>query len=233
MFAVFLWQDRETLARVLLRRTTIPNHRESDTMVRSGLVCAAVLSTSVAVAGPGTARAQVIEYIAAMSGPNESPPTTSTATGNVIVDFNPSAHTLRIRGSFQGLTSNTAAAHIHAATATPLTGTAGVATVLPAPPGFPIGVTSGTFDSTLNTLTDAAYNPAYETANGGTAASAEQALQAALFQGKAYFNIHTTNFGGGEIRGFLVLAPVPEPGTLALTGVAFAGVLAYRRRRRT
>jgi hypothetical protein len=166
-----------------------------------------------------------------MSGPNESPPNTSTATGLTFVDFNPTAHTLRIRGSFQGLTSNTGAAHIHAATAAPLTGTAGVATVVPAPPGFPIGVTSGTFDSTLNTLTDAAYNSAFETASGGTAALAEAALASAIAQGRAYFNIHTTQFGGGEIRGFLV--PVPEPGTLALTGVAFAGAFAYRRRRRT
>jgi hypothetical protein len=201
-------------------------------MVRCGLVCAAILGTFVAAAGPATARAQVISYMAVMSGPNESPPTNSTATGLTFVDFDPTAHTLRIRGSFQGLTSNTGAAHIHAATTTPLTGTAGVATVLPAPPGFPLGVTSGSFDSTLNTLTDAAYNPAFETANGGTAASAEAALASAIAQGRAYFNIHTTQFGGGEIRGFLIAA-VPEPGALALTGAAFAGALAYRRRRRT
>ena len=111
--------------------------------------------------------------------------------------------------------------------------TAGVATVPPAFPGFPLGVTSGSYDMTLNTLSDATYNPAYETANGGTAAGAEAALTSALAQGRAYFNIHTTTFGGGEIRGFLVPAPVPEPGALALTGAAFAGVLAYRRRRRT
>lgn len=201
-------------------------------MVRYGLACAAVIAICVASVGQGTARAQVISYTAALSGPNESPPTTSTATGLVFVDFNPTAHSLRIRGSFQGLTSNTAAAHIHAATAAPLTGTAGVATVVPAPPGFPLGVTSGSFDSTLDTLTAAAYNAAYVTANGGTPASAETALKNALAQGEAYFNIHTTQFGGGEIRGFLIAA-VPEPGTFALTGVAFAGVVAYRRRRRT
>jgi hypothetical protein len=198
-------------------------------MVRCGLVCAAAF---VWLALAGDARAQVITYVASLSGPNESPPNTSTATGLTFVDFDATAHTLRIRGSFQGLSSNTGAAHIHAATTTPLSGTAGVATVVPAPPGFPIGVTSGTFDSTLNTLTDAAYNGAFETANGGNAASAETALTQAIAQGRAYFNIHTTNFGGGEIRGFLVVA-VPEPGTLALTGVAFAGVVAYRRRRRT
>ena len=202
-------------------------------MVRSGFVCAAILGACVAAAGPATARAQVISYAAPLSGPNESPPNTSPATGLSFVDFNPTAHTLRIRATFQGLTGTTTASHIHAPTPTPLTGTAGVATVIPAFPGFPLGVTSGSYDNTLNTLTDATYNPAYETANGGTAAGAEAALTSALAQGRAYFNIHTTTFGGGEIRGFLVPAPVPEPGALALTGVVFAGVLAYRRRRRT
>jgi hypothetical protein len=202
-------------------------------MVRCGLVCAAFLGTCVAAAGPAIARAQVISYTAVLSGPNESPPNTSTATGVSFVDFNPTAHTLRVRATFSGLTGTTTASHIHAATTTPLTGTAGVATVMPAFPGFPLGVTSGTYDQTLSTLTDATYNPAYESATGGTAAGAESALAAALAQGRAYFNIHTTTFAGGEIRGFLVLAPVPEPGTLALTGVAFAGVLAYRRGRRT
>ena len=197
-------------------------------MVRCGLVCAA---TFVWIAVAGDARAQVISYTAALSGPAESPPNTSTATGISFVDFDPIAHTLRIRGSFTGLSSNTGAAHIHAPTLTPFTLTAGVATVVPAPPGFPLGVTSGTYDSTLNTLSAAAYNASFVTNNGGTPATAEAALAQALAEGRAYFNIHTTNFGGGEIRGFLV--PVPEPGTLALTGVAFAGVLAYRRRRRT
>jgi len=55
-----------------------------------------------------------------------------------------------------------------------------------------------------------------------------------LLAGNMYFNVHTNDgiapdFPGGEIRG--QLAPVPEPGTLALTGAALAGVLAYRRRR--
>ena len=57
-------------------------------MVRYGLACAAVIAICVASVGQGTARAQVISYTAALSGPNESPPTTSTATGLTFVDFN-------------------------------------------------------------------------------------------------------------------------------------------------
>jgi len=50
--------------------------------------------------------------------------------------------------------------------------------------------------------------------------------------GDAYLNIHTTNFGGGEIRGFL--HAVPEPSTWAMMILGFAGVgfMAYRRSRK-
>jgi hypothetical protein len=73
------------------------------------------------------------------------------------------------------------------------------------------------------------WNPAFVTANGGTTAGAEAALLAGLAADQAYLNIHTTNFGGGEIRGFLVAA-APEPGTFLLAGAMLAGILIRRRK---
>jgi fibronectin-binding autotransporter adhesin len=46
-----------------------------------------------------------------------------------------------------------------------------------------------------------------------------------LFSGNLYFNLHTQAFPGGQIRGQVI----PEPGSMALVGLA--GAVALRRRR--
>jgi MYXO-CTERM domain-containing protein len=74
----------------------------------------------------------------------------------------------------------------------------------------------------------ATWNPAFITANGGTAAGAEAALAAGAAAGLVYLNIHSTS-AGGEILGFL--EPVPEPDTLALAVAGLAGIVLIRRRR--
>src|SRR5207248_10939489 len=131
-------------------------------------------------------------YVASLHGHRESPPNAAPGTGFAEVDFDILAHIMRVQVTFAGLTAGTTASHIHAATVLPGTGTAGVATTVPTFPGFPLGVTSGTYDQTFNTLDLGTYNPAFVTANGGTAAGAEAALAAALASDRAYLNIHTT-----------------------------------------
>jgi hypothetical protein len=143
------------------------------------------------------------DLVAQLSGPAESPPNNSPGSGFAHVEIDPAAHTMRVQISFSGLTAPTTASHIHACTPSPRTGTAGVATQTPNFAGFPTGVTSGIYESTFQTLETGTYNPDFISANGGTAASAEQALFQCINSGRAYVNIHTTAFPRGEIRGFL------------------------------
>lgn len=184
------------------------------------------------------ARAEPILYSAVLLGPSESPPNSSPGLGFSLVQYDPDMHMLAILSGFSGLTAPVIAAHIHCCVDAP--GIAGVATQVPLFPGFPTGVTSGFYDRAFD-LTDASsFNPAFVTANGGTALAAELALAGGLAQGMAYFNIHTTAFPLGEIRGFLQRVggggggpgAVPEPATLLLVGGGAAMALVRRRRRR-
>jgi hypothetical protein len=178
------------------------------------------------VLGVGEARAAVIGFSATL-GPEVLG---ATGTGSALVTFDTAAHTLVVYASFSGLSGETTVAHIHCCVDSP--GTASVATYPGTFPGFPVGVTSGTYTSPapIDLTQTASYSSAFLTAAGGTAAAAEALLLQNLMLGRAYLNIHTSTFPGGEIRGFLT--PVPEPFTLTLLTMG-VGVLAVRRRTRS
>lgn len=173
----------------------------------------------------------LVQYSVTLDGLSESPVNASPGFGSGTVNYDNVTHSLQIQVSFSGLTGTTTASHIHAGTAAPFAGTAGVATTTPYFAGFPIGVSSGSYSTTLDLTLASSWNGAYITANGGTTSGAETALGTAMADGKAYWNIHSTTFGGGEIRGFLV--PVPEPSTIALAGLGTLGIAgsAWNRRR--
>lgn len=191
-------------------------------LVRSAAAAALFLASA--------AQATITVYTANLSGANESPANLSPGTGNAIVTVDDVLNTMRVQVNFSGLTTGTTASHIHAATATPFTGTAMVATTTPTFPGFPLGVTSGTYDNLFDLLTASTYNSAFVTANGGTTASARAALLSAMASGEAYLNIHTSQFPGGEIRGFLVAVPETASWAMMLIGLGAVGVLSRRRK---
>ena len=174
------------------------------------------------------AHAIPMTFSATLSGANEVPPVASPGTGIATIVLDPTAQTLQINATFSGLTSNDMAAHIHCCA--PFGTNAGVATTVPAFPGFPLGVTSGTYSSPVFDLTQPLiYNPAFVTLQGGIA-QAEAALIAGISGGQSYFNIHTVNFPGGEIRGQLFA--VPEPHVFSLVGVALLALAGFARRRK-
>lgn len=58
------------------------------------------------------------------------------------------------------------------------------------------------------------------------------AAEVNLLNGDWYLNIHTSNFGGGEIRGQVIVTPVPEPATGSMIGIACLALISMSRRRR-
>lgn len=178
------------------------------------------------------ASATIITYTADLSGAIEVTPNASPGTGSSSVIIDTGLNTMVVNVTFAGLLGTTTASHIHCCTAAPGTGGAGVATEVPSFTNLPMGVTSGSFTEMFDLTLDSSYNPAFETANGGTAASAEAAFLAGLGAGEAYLNIHTDQFPAGEIRGFLTVAAaaVPEPNSLWLAGLSLCVLLVMRRR---
>jgi hypothetical protein len=130
------------------------------------------------------ASAQVVELRAVISQAQEVPPTGSPASGNAIMFYNVATNTFDLLVSINGMTNAPSASHIHEAAA---------------------GVNGPV-------VTDLGGASAYtRTGNNLTATFRDvrhQGAPLALLQGRAYYNIHSTQFPGGEVRGQLIAQPV-------------------------
>jgi CHRD domain/PEP-CTERM motif len=210
---------------------TANNWREPMTLTVKSLALAAGLALSL----PSLA------HITTFTGTFGPEVTGATGSGSLTLEYDEDGHTIFINATFAGLSGNTTNAHIHCCNVAPLT-TSGVALGNSAVAnnmllGFPVGVKSGTFtavvDLTQNTSFGNAFrssSPAVGSFAAGTAGAAEVRLINGLINKTAYFNIHSSTFGGGEIRAFV--AVVPEPQTYALMLAGLAGVLTLARRKK-
>lgn len=179
----------------------------------------AVLLGFLGAVVPGLASAVSIPFVATLDGAQEVPPRTTTGSGSAtgLLTGDPGSYVFTYTINYGGLTGTIASpfAHIHNA---PAGSNGPIVHDLDGANAAPIaGSTSGTitgdwrFDDASKPLTDA--------------------LAMLLIGGDMYFNIHTTAFPGGEIRGQLSAIPEPSAILLLAAGAAGLGVVAIRRRR--
>ncbi|WP_051971726.1 CHRD domain-containing protein [Massilia sp. 9096] len=166
-------------------------------------------------------------FTANASGALELPPNASPGRSLTKLDVGNTSMSVDV--AFQNLISPSAAAHIHCCTTSAFSGTAPVAVPFDA---FPTGATYGNYVNTFALDDPLTYDPGFIATNGGTPQSATTALLNAIAANQAYVNIHSTDFPNGEIRGWLVAAPVPEPAEWAMLGLGLGGLLWMGRRRR-
>lgn len=158
----------------------------------------------------------------------------ATGSGTLMLEYDHDGHTLLIDAVWSGLSGTTTNAHIHCCTASPGSGTAGVAlarsdvqpNILP---NFPLGITSGSYQKVIDLTSTSNYSNTFLANSGGTAAGAEARLIANLTTQNAYFNIHTSTFGGGEIRAFVTAVPEPSTWISMLLGLGLVGGIVRRR----
>lgn len=184
----------------------------------SPLVLAGALLWSAAL------QAAIITFSFPLVGTEEVPPNASPATGTALFEFDTTAHTLAVDVDFSGLLSGTVAAHIHCCAPPGVNAPVALGFT-----GFPGGVTNGGFDDVFDLASTSTYSGGFLGAD--TAAEAEARLLEAMLDGLTYFNVHTTGFPGGEIRGQLAILQVPEPASMALIAIAALAAAGMRRRR--
>lgn len=159
---------------------------------------AAAMLAILAVATP-RASATTILFTISMNGAQEKPPNASGAAGGGIASFDTTTDMISLSVFFAGLAAPATASHIHLGA-----------------PGVPGAVI-------------VSFVPFTPAATFGSIVGGPLAFPVAdipdLMAGDTYFNIHDSVFPGGEIRGQLIPAVVPEPSTLLLLGSGIAGLV--------
>jgi hypothetical protein len=186
----------------------------------------ALAAAAAALALPAGAAPNDPTYRAVASGALESPPNASPGSSLVTIDLN--GKQMLVDMPFRDLDGTTTGAHVHCCTSTAFTGTAPVAVPFQ---DFPLDVHAGTYSNAIALGDEASYDPAFVKEHGGTVQGAASALVDGIDANEAYVNIHTSAYPNGEIRGWLVAAPVPETAEWAMLAVGLAGLMWMSRRR--
>ena len=143
-----------------------------------------------------------------LSGPMDvfqattNPANVGNGTGTISGDYDETTNTLNYTLTWQDLTSTVTNMHFHLGA-----------------PGVPGGVELG-------------IPGPWSSPQVGSGIILDATQETNLLAGNWYVNVHTSNFGGGEIRGQVNVTLIPEPTTLGLASLAFCGLASCYRRRR-
>jgi hypothetical protein len=139
----------------------------------------AALALAALVVGATTARADTLNFQADLTGGREVPPNESTATGHVDATLDTSTNTLTWTCAYSGLSSGPIGAHFHG-------------------PVSYIGATSEE-NAPIQVGTPGSLASPF---SGKATIDSTQAQDLKI--GRWYFNLHSTKFPAGEIRGPVV-----------------------------
>jgi hypothetical protein len=131
-----------------------------------------------------------------------NPSNVGNGTGNIQGDYDDVTNTLNYSIDWANLTSSVTNMHFHIGA-----------------PGVPGGVALG-------------IPGPWTSPEVGSGIILNSTQESDLLAGNWYVNVHTSNFSGGEIRGQVLVAAIPEPTTASLATVVFVSVLSLGRRRK-
>lgn len=161
---------------------------------------ALTVGLGLACLGSGTLTANQAQaatlFSANLTGSQEAPPNSSTATGFGTVLLNDAENMIAVNLSFSGLTTPVTVAHIHG----PAAPGVNAPVIFNFTSALPPNATSGTIAEQMFSITPIQVDY--------------------LKGGLLYFNVHNTTFLGGEIRGQITAVPESQP--LSLFGIALA-----------
>jgi hypothetical protein len=129
-----------------------------------------------------------------------NPANTGNGNGNISGSYDDVSMTLDYTITFQDLTSSVTNMHFHVGSV-----------------GVPGGV-------------DLAIPGPWTSPETGSGIVLNATQETNLLSGNWYVNVHTSDFGSGEIRGQVNVTQVPEPGTALFGLVSLGGLLLQRRR---
>ena len=188
-----------------------------------------ILTVASMVLATAAANAAILNFDAplGLTGAQEVPPIATPATGTGTASFDTVSSLLDVHLDWVDLLAAPGAAHIHCCSGPGVNALVAVDFV---PAGFP-NTTSGAFDHTFDLDDAGSYGGMFLAGFGGDVDAARAAVVAGLSASLSYFNIHTSLNQGGEIRGDIapVQIQIPEPGTLALIGLAILAAFTRRR----